>query len=281
MVRVIKPGFYSTIQDLGRLGHQDYGVPISGAMDRYSSRFANALLNNKPEDAVLEITMTGPTLEFFTATYICITGADMSPKLNEASIRMNTVFGVKPNDLLVFGRLKTGFRTYLGVSGGFQTDIRLNSRSMFKSITDSVKIEANQMLPIHSSKIEFTQTNSTLKFKTEIFNTNRLQVFKGPEYNLLNPIQQERLFEPFTVSGSNNRMGYQLEEQVKNELPSILTSPVMPGTVQLTPSGNLIVLMRDGQTTGGYPRVLQLKETAINSLAQAYKGKLLQFELIN
>ncbi|MFC4722047.1 biotin-dependent carboxyltransferase family protein [Geojedonia litorea] len=281
MVRVIKPGFYSTIQDLGRLGYQDYGVPISGAMDQYSSRFANAVLNNKPEAALLEITMTGPILEFQIETYICISGADMAPKLNASPIKMNKVVHISPNDLLSFGGLTTGFRAYLGVFGGFQTGLCLDSRSMFNSITSTVKIEANQLLPILTPKVKFPNVNSSLKFKSEIFNSSCIEVFKGPEFDLLNSSQQERLFQPFRVSGSNNRMGYQLEELLENNLPSILTSPVMPGTVQLTPSGSLIILMRDGQTTGGYPRILQLKESAINFLAQTYKGSLLQFKLVD
>ncbi len=90
MVKVIQPGFFSTIQDLGRFGYLQYGVPESGAMDRYSANLANAILNNNKDEAVIEMTMTGATLMFETSTQICVTGADMSPKLNDTAI--NTFF---------------------------------------------------------------------------------------------------------------------------------------------------------------------------------------------
>jgi len=265
MVRVIKSGFYTTIQDLGRVGYQDYGVPISGAMDQYSAQFANALLNNDKNDAVLEITMTGPTLEFHCHASICISGADMSPKLNDSNIKLNTAIVVKPNDIVSFGKLNCGFRSYLAVYGGFQTEVKLKSRSMYKSITDKFKIEANDDLAVNESEHNESNKNAILKYNSKIFNSNSLEVFKGPEFELLTPHQQDQLTrQEFTISSLNDRMAYQLKELFKNNLKSIITSPVLPGTVQLTPSGNLIILMRDCQTTGGYPRILQLKETAIN-----------------
>ena len=127
MVKVIKPGFYTTIQDLGRFGYQDYGVPVSGSMDQYSAQFANALLNNEKSDAVLEMTMTGPKLQFNSQTSICISGANMSPELNGSDIKLNTLIPIKPNDILSFGKLKEGFRSYLAVSGGFQSESNLKS----------------------------------------------------------------------------------------------------------------------------------------------------------
>lgn len=281
MVRVIKSGFYTTIQDLGRVGYQDYGVPISGTMDHYSAQFANALLNNDKNDAVLEITMTGPTLEFHCHASICISGADMSPKLNDSSIKLNAAIVVKPNDIVSFGKLNYGFRSYLAVYGGFQTDLKLKSRSMYKTITDKFKIEAHDELAVNESQHNESNKNAILKYNSKIFNSNNLEVFKGPEFELLTPHQQDQLTrQEFTISSLNDRMAYQLKELFKNNLKSIITSPVLPGTVQLTPSGNFIILMRDCQTTGGYPRILQLKETAINVLSQKYSGQKIQFLLL-
>jgi biotin-dependent carboxylase-like uncharacterized protein len=281
MVRVIKSGFYTTIQDLGRFGYQDYGVPVSGAIDQYSAQFANALLNNEKNDAVLEITMTGPTLEFHCYTSICISGADMSPKLNDSSIKLHTAIAVKPNDIVSFGKLNYGFRSYLAVSGGFQTELKLKSRCMNKNITAKFKIEANDELAVNESKLNESNKNAILKYNSNIFKLNSLEVYKGPEYELLSSLQQKQLFlQNYTISNLNDRMAYQLKELFENNLTSIITSPVLPGTVQLTPSGNLIVLMRDCQTTGGYPRILQLKETSINVLSQKFSGQKIQFQLL-
>ena len=113
MIEVVKPGFYSTIQDLGRIGYHDYGVPYSGAMDMQSAKIANALLGNNENDAVLEITMTGPTLKFIKTTAICITGADLSPKLNDNAVSLNKRYILKPNDIISFGKLNYGFRACL------------------------------------------------------------------------------------------------------------------------------------------------------------------------
>ena len=281
MVKVINPGFYTTVQDLGRFGYQDYGVPISGVMDCYSARFANALLNNNENDAVLEITMTGPTLQFHNYTSICISGVDMSPELNSLSIKLNSAIAVKPNDILSFGKLKYGFRSYLAVAGGFQSEIRLNSRSMYRNVTSRFKIEANDELTIKEIVPKVSDKHASLKFNSEMFTSNSIEVFKGPEFELLSSSQQERLFnQEFTISNLYDRMAYQLEESFKNNLEPIITSLVLPGTVQLTPSGNLIVLMRDCQTTGGYPRVLQLSEASINALSQKFKGHSIRFKLL-
>lgn len=281
MVKVIKPGFYTTIQDLGRFGYQDYGVPVSGVMDQYSAQFANALLNNNEHDAVLEITMTGPTLVFQCHTLICISGADLSSKLNDLSIKVNTVIAVKPNDMLSFGKLNYGFRSYLAVSGGFQTEIKLKSRSMYKNITTKLKIEANDHLMINEFNQTKTNKHAALKYNSELFSSNILHAYKGPEFELLTTDLQNQLFnKKITISNLNNRMAYQFTELFDNNLKPIITSPVLPGTVQLTPSGNLIVLMRDCQTTGGYPRILQLKETSIHMLSQKMTGQFLQFKLL-
>ena len=113
------------------------------------------------------------------------------------------------------------------------------------------------------------------------FNTKTIEVYKGPEFGELTQLQQEELFtKTFMVSKDYNRMGYRLDYSIKNDLTPIITSLVQPGTVQLPPSGQLIVLMRDGQTAGGYPRVLQLSESAINSLSQKKLGDQFSFLLV-
>jgi allophanate hydrolase subunit 2 len=237
-------------------------------------------LNNNENDAVMEITMTGPSLEFLCHTLICISGADLSPKLNDLGIKLNSIIEVKPNDKLSFGKLNYGFRSYLAVSGGFLTDIKLMSRSMYKNITTKLKIDANDLLVIEEFNQTKTNKHAALKFNSEIFSSNVLEVFKGPEFEFLTLEQQAQLLNnKFTISNLNNRMAYQFKEPLKNNLNPIITSPVLLGTIQLTPSGNLIVLVRDCQTTGGYPRILQLKETSINVLSQKFTGNSIQFQL--
>ncbi|MCF6295507.1 MAG: biotin-dependent carboxyltransferase family protein [Flavobacteriaceae bacterium] len=282
MVKVINAGFYSTIQDLGRFGFQKYGVPVSGTMDNYSARIANALLGNKENEAVLEITMSGPILKFCSDTAICIAGADFSPKLNNNPIMLNHAICVKENDVLSFGNPKYGFRCYLAVSGGFQTEIIMNSRSMYKEVSTGFTLVENDELSILEHSVSIEKKNASIRIDSNHFATKKLEVFKGPEFDLLTKNQQQQLLsEEFRVSKDNNRMAYQLAETLKNTLKPIITSLVLPGTVQLTPSGKLMVLMRDCQTTGGYPRVLQLSESAINILAQKFTGNTIHFKMID
>ncbi|MGJ5642618.1 biotin-dependent carboxyltransferase family protein [Formosa sp. S-31] len=280
MIKVITPGFYSTIQDLGRFGFQEFGVPYSGVMDRQSAGIANGLLGNSKQDAVLEMTMTGATLQFLKDTLICISGADMGPTINGKIVKQNKAIAVKSDDVLSFGSLNKGFRCYLAVKGGFNSEVVLNSRSMYSRITEQVVLRKGDTLNIPDAEMKHPFNYAALKVKEDLFDTSGINVFKGPEFDMLSSRQQEQLLsKSFSISKDSNRMGYRLNEILENDLPSVLTSAVLPGTVQLTPSGQLIVLMRDCQTTGGYPRILQLSSEAINIMVQKYAGQSIRFYL--
>ncbi|MFK2820888.1 biotin-dependent carboxyltransferase family protein [Flavobacteriaceae sp. LMIT009] len=282
MIKVLQTGFYSSIQDLGRFEFQEYGVPISGVMDMYSAKVANAIVGNMENDAVLEITMTGPKLEFTDNTLIGLSGANISPMLNGKNVSINTAISLNKGDILSFGRLKYGFRVYLAVSGGFQTKQVLSSRSMYKNVTESISISKGDVFEIKQSNKEKRPSNASIKIDKNHFNNNVIDVIKGPEFDKLTDYQaQQLLSSEFTISKENSRMAYQLEESLDNELDGIITSLVLPGTVQLTPSGKLIVLMRDCQTTGGYPRVLQLNGSSINRLSQKFTGQRIKFKLLD
>ncbi len=266
---------------MGRNGYQEFGVPYAGVMDCYAAKMVNVLLGNEESAAVIEMTMMGPLLQFECSSLICISGAEMSPKINGESIRNNKVVQVQQGDILSFGKLKSGFRGYLGVLGGFQSEKVLNSRSMYKSITRTPVLQKDDVLPIENKSVKLLAKHARIKVDKNYFLSQELEVFKGPEFNRLSLIQQNTLLKnEFRISKENNRMAYQLEEPFNNELDAIITSAVMPGTVQLTPSGKLIVLMRDCQTTGGYPRVLQLSACAINALSQKFTGQIVQFKII-
>ena len=280
MIRILKKGLHTSIQDLGRIGYRKYGVPTSGAMDMQSAKLSNYILGNKEKDAVMEVTLQGPGIEFLTATRIAICGADLSPSLNGTPTPLNKSILVQKGDLLDFGVRKTGIRSYLAIAGGFQTDIILGSRSFYEGITKSAVCDDGDEIAFHSSF-------GVGKFQHRLHHPQPinlglidLDVHKGPEFEMLNEAQKVLLFNTSFSLGINNRMAYQLQELLMNELPSILSSAVLPGSVQLTPAGKMIILMRDCQTTGGYPRILQLSENAINVLAQKMKNEKVSFELV-
>ena len=278
MIEVLHPGIYCSIQDQGRFGYAKMGIPQAGYMDTYAAKMANALLKNHERAALIEITFGQGKFKFTSDTYICITGGDFSPKINEKLIKMQSVYPIKKDSVLSFGKRVYGARVYLSVYGGIQTERIYSSRSYFKGITQQ-KLVKGDMLPILPIQENTENSFSRVRVSEKHFRTMYLPCIEGPEFSKLNKEQQHRLFTPFTVSDHNNRVGYRLKECLENNLPSILTSAVMPGTVQLTPSGKCIILLQDCQVTGGYPRILQLSDIAIARVSQKISGDKIQFRL--
>ena len=128
-IRVIKPGWCTTVQDLGRHGYQHYGVSVSGAMDRLGLVIANRLVNNPDVAAALEITIVGPELVFEDAAVLAITGADLSPAIDGQSVPIWTTLAIQAGSRLTFGRRRTGARSYMAVSGMIDIPSRWGSRS--------------------------------------------------------------------------------------------------------------------------------------------------------
>lgn len=281
-VEILHPGLFTSVQDNGRYGFMQYGVPVSGAMDSYSSKMANLLLNNSENAAVMEITQMGPKVRFGAATAIAITGAVLSPEVNGKPVENNHVINLKAGDVLQFGRRALGCRAYLAVKGGFQTPEVLKSRSFYEGVTSSYRLEKGTKLPYQALLIsEMVNSYATVK-EGEHLSAERIEVLPGPEFDKLTSSEVEKLKNSeFSLSKYSDRMGFQLSEVFPNKLEAILTSPVLPGTVQLTPSGKIIVLMRDAQTTGGYPRILQLTERGVNTIAQRIPGEKVGFDIKN
>lgn len=279
MIKVLHPGIYSSIQDSGRNGFSKFGVPVSGAMDFYSHQIGNILLKNRKDSASIEITFGKAKFLFEKDTFICLSGANFSPSIDDSPIEMKTVYEVSSGSILSFGERKYGVRTFLAVQGGFLTETVLKSKSFFSNITSKNRLEKGDLLPFSIKKPYENRGFSKMKVLEELFNSIQLDCFPGPEFYLLNSNEKERLFQEFTVSKDNNRVSYNLEEVLENKLPPIITSSVLPGTVQLTPSGQLIVLMKDCQVTGGYPRILQLSEFSIAVLSQKMAGEKLAFSI--
>jgi biotin-dependent carboxylase-like uncharacterized protein len=279
MIQVIKPGLYTSVQDLGRFNSLEYGVPVSGCMDKTSASIANAILNNNSDCALLEMTLKGGHFRFMVSTNLCITGADMSPLLNNRPVKMYTAIFVQAGDELRMHRASQGSRCYLAVSRGIKTPKIMNSRSMYNGVTANFRIVKDDELAIEEAASKL-KSNAAIKGTIKNHKNIFLNAYKGPEFDQLKPHQIETLGSvSFTISKDSNRMAFPLEENFSNELDPIITSLVLPGTVQLTPGGKLIILMRDCQITGGYPRVLQLTKTAINNLAQKQLKTKIRFNI--
>lgn len=279
MIEILRTGLYTSIQDLGRLGYQTLGIPIGGAMDQNAMHQANRLLGNPKYSAVLEMSFQGPKLLFHEAIQIAVAGAKMEAQLNGQKIEMLGLISIEKNDVLQFGKAVNGKRTYLAVKGGFQSEKIFGSQSQYEGITKYATVRKNEIL--HIGDPDPNQKLKNLNLAPPLSLEKRIPVYKGPEYALLTEKELIKLTsEVFTISIQNSRMAYLLEEKLTQHVASLWTGPVLPGTVQYTPSGSLIVLMRDAQTTGGYPRVLQLSDEGLNRLAQKSTRDQFQFELV-
>ena len=279
MIKIIETGLYTSIQDLGRPQWHSLGIPNAGAMDLESAKTANLLLQNKEEAAVMEITMTGPILQFTAPSWVAFSGAKMPVYIDQLPAKTQQPIWVKAGQEIRFGKLEEGFRLYMAIKGGFKTASVLGSRAMCKNVTPHFMVQKGMELDHETGDKDYEvfikiETQTPLKSKT-------LKAFIGPEFEQISVKQQEKLQEQeFTVSNLNNRMAYQLSPKIGDNDIYKITTPVIPGTVQLTPEGTLMVLMRDGQTSGGYPRILQLTTKSINALAQLKTGDTFHFKIV-
>ena len=283
-ITIQRAGFYTTIQDKGRFGSTHLGVPESGVMDKKALQLANTLINNPEDTAVIEYTLVGPVIRFDCDRHFVITGGITDASLDKQKIKNYKVYLARKGQLLTLSKITEGCRGYLAIAGGVLSRFVLHSRSMYVPVTEDAIIKKGTELPLGKStygavkgaRIRINTNTQT----TTSFTKQSLEVFKGPEYDLLKNAQHTYLKDArFTISKLWNRMAVQLEETITHTVPSIQTGTVIPGTVQLTPAGRIIILMRDCQTTGGYPRIFQLSENAINLLAQKKQGDSISFLL--
>lgn len=276
MLKIKQPGFYTTLQDLGRCHYRQFGVPVSGAMDQGALRRANALLENEPGAAALEITMKGPVVEFTTPTFLVISGARLEAELNGEPVEMDRVYPIPAGSRLTCGPVLRGLRAYLAVKGGFLAEVRLGSRSYFPPVTRHKFLARDSELPY--APCEDFAPRLLKMHAADTYGLKEVRVWPGPEYDLLDTAQQACLFETeFRLGKEHDRMACQLLPAMEGIRTSMITSATLPGTVQLTPAGKLMVLLRDGQTTGGYPRILQLDPASLDLMGQKQSGNAIRF----
>jgi biotin-dependent carboxylase-like uncharacterized protein len=280
-IRVIKPGLMSSIQDLGRKGLGGYGVPQSGAMDIVAMQLANHLLQNPNNAAVLEMAHPGPELQFEGPARIVFTGAIAQIKLNDHLVALGQVVEIEEGDNIQIGQFSSGRWLYMAIQGGFESDSIHGSRSWYAGISAQGRLNKEDKIPYLYESKPYSTSLAHPKITDRYFVDETILVYKGAEWGLLSEkVQQAFLNRNFSLSANLTRMAYILSEVLPNELEQILTVPVYQGTVQLTPAGNIMILMRDAQVTGGYPRVLQVKEEELSKIAQKSPGSKVNFKII-
>lgn len=295
---VIKPGLLDTIQDTGRFGHASTGINTGGAMDLYAARVANMLTGNCSQEAVLEIHFPGPQILFEQNALISITGADFSPMLNDEVMPLWKPIVVRKNTILHFNGLKNGARCYLAVHGGICAKKWLNSYSTnLKAAAgghEGRKLEKDDELSFKESSIYFAgllkegKDFQLLKWRVDAGKTYQFphEIYFTPGYEwqqLRENSCQEFLQNNFIIHPYSDRMGYRLKgvPLQRTDNSELISSGVSFGTIQLLPDGQLIVLMADHQTTGGYPRIGHVISAHLPKLAQLRPSDAIQFKQVD
>lgn len=299
-ITILKPGIMSGVQDLGRWGYQQFGVPVSGAMDIVSATLANMICGNDESEAMIEMTLHGSSILFNESSFCAFTGGGCKLYFENYELPFNKLLYIPAFTTLETKPSPEGCRTYLAVSGGFEIEKNMGSASTyaasqlggingrnlrtgdmlsFKKANRSFDISALKTLykEIRASQWQVS-TNTGVGEKI-----NSIHVVAGPEYDLFDEASKNKFLQStFTIGLQSNRMGYRLEGEklILKEKQELVSTPVTAGIVQVTNEGDPIILMADAQTTGGYPRIARVCSVDIAKLAQLKPGSIIQFKEI-
>lgn len=277
MIIVESPGFFTTIQDEGRIGYRHLGIPVSGAMDQKAFCLANALLPNSDHKTVFECTYYGPSLRIEMDLCFVVCGAPISISLNGKACSMNKVYMVKQGSLLELGKVRSGVRSYLRLSVDLLTAKFMGSRSHFYPITPEAMIQKNALIPLGGRNFDFKAQNAKIKVDSGYIDSMQLEVMPGPDWLELPEKTRSKLLQESHKVIAQNRMGYRLSSEIYCQAKRLLSQLVIPGMVQLAPGGQLLIATADCQVTGGYLQVLQLTADALSTLVQKTEGSVLTF----
>ena len=284
--KFLKTGLHTTIQDAGRLGQQHLGIPTGGVLDHQAAQTANWLVGNPLDSPVLEITMMGPSIQIQAPCQIALTGAHLSPTLNQKRIKHYRTISIQKPSILNFGALKSGCRTYLAIRGTWQVRPWLSSYSA--ASTNSSQLTPDSVFKVNSQFMivapNFIEPRKIKKANRPVYNNHlHVRVLAGPEFKQFSKINIATFFSQiYTISNQSNRMGCRLEGRFldADQRTELISSGIVPGTIQITHAGQPILLMKDAQTTGGYPRIATIIVEDLDKIAQLKPRDTLQFSLI-
>ena len=299
MIEVLRAGLFTAVQDLGRRGYRDLGVASGGALDALALEVGNRLVGNRPDAAGLEITFGPVVLRFARATRIAITGTDFGATLGGKPVWSWWSLPVAAGDELVLQGAKRGMRGYLCVAGGIDVLPVLGSRSTdlgacFGGLAGRALRDGDRLAlgaPARE-RASFAPDAPEFGVKAPVWCNFALveephhrrgrhpgglpwavpvRVLRGPEYDSFGADAQRALWsDEWLVTPNSNRMGYRLAGPVlaRERDTELLSHAVLPGTIQVPPNGQPIVLMSDAQTTGGYPKIGVVIRADLWKLAQ-------------
>jgi antagonist of KipI len=288
-ILVKKPGLLTTVQDAGRIGYQQFGVPVSGVMDHLSHRIGNLLVGNPENGAVLELSLLGPELVFQTDTVISVTGGDLGVHVNGEPLSLWTSVRVSEGDTLTCKGIKKGCRAYLAVAGGIQVPTVMGSLSTYTrgkiGGCEGRALKAGDVLTTGEPTAEIEQlagrslTPAEAEYPREIL----IRVIPGPQDDAFTPEGIETFYSsPYAVTNECDRMGYRLEGAQISHISGgdMISDGIAMGAVQVPGHGMPIVMMADRQTTGGYTKIANVITVDLPKMAQAKPGDQITFHRI-
>ncbi|WP_316760848.1 biotin-dependent carboxyltransferase family protein [Pedobacter aquatilis] len=301
-ISIIKPGIFSTIQDLGRNNFLDQAVPVSGAMDSLAHRIANRAIGNNDNAATIEFTYADASFKAETDILISYSGKGAYLNFNGQIVPDDRPLFFPEGSVIKLTPNINGVRTYLAISGGWDVPNLMGSKSTYvpaklggfngrvlqKGDVLENKNEVNTVAETILKQLSgkgYSYTRWSIA-TTELISADlkTIRVVPANEFGWFDVDSiLTFLSNPYTIGIKSNRMGYQLvgkslKRKIKKEL---LSTAVSPGIIQVTGSGELIILMADCQTTGGYPRIARIADVDLSLCAQLKPGDVINFTEIS
>lgn len=288
-LNVVKPGILTTVQDLGRWGHQFEGVPVAGAMDLEALRFGNVMLGNGENAAALEVTILGPEIVVNGGGLVLFAGADLGFAVNSEEVGSWRAVAVKTGDVLSFLGPKVGCRGYLCFCGGIDVPVIMGSRSTYtrakiggykgRALKSGDLLQTGEPYAAWRRLEGFTLPEY---LRTDHSKDRPLKILKGLQLDAFTKEGLETLFSSeYTISTETDRMGSRLEgPAIKHgeKGADIVSDGIPMGAVQVPGHGTPIAMLADRQTTGGYTKVGVLSPASIQALVQRMPGSKVRFE---
>jgi antagonist of KipI len=282
------PGLFTTVQDLGRSGYGPIGVSPSGAADPLALQLANLLVGNERGMAALEMTLIGGRFRFPEGAAVALAGSDFSAQVDRCSIALWTAHSISPGGTLTLGATLTGARCYLAVAGGIQVDSFLGSSSthLLSGLGgfDGRALRKGDVLEIGPAGRNVLRG----KLSPGVIGVQQprktLRVTDGPQFDWFSASARKAFFETeFIVTEESDRLGLRLQgPALRADSPKeMITEGVTLGAVQVTPSGQAIILFVEQQTTGGYPKIANVIGADCPSVGQLRPRDAIRFELVS
>lgn len=283
-LKIINPGLFTTVQDLGRYGYESYGFTPAGVMDYESYYLVNSLLGNDFTCGVLEMTLSGITFEVTRSTSMATAGAEMELTINGEPFDIGTAIDLIKGDIVKFGGVTDGARTYAAFSGGFNLEKELGSyathtRSGMGGFKGRV-LKAGDILPVSGK----TVNHNVSKINKKVSPGSEIRFIPGQQHDRFDAANKEIFANnEYTVTKDSDRMGCRLDgpEIEAADSRDILSEPTQFGSIQVPKNGQPIVLLADRQTAGGYKKIGTVAKVDLPKIAQKKPGEKITFKEIS